>query len=281
MIWGVRYLQEARGLDYAAAVMRSASVPIGWIIGCPLLGFVSDRIGRRKPVIVAGAVVLLVCLAWVLYGPSGVFPAYCIGLVAGVASGAAMLPYTVIKEANPPAVSGTATGVINFLNFTFSALLGPVFGRAADHGQRRRGADDAGTLPDRIRPAVVRRRTRDRAHGAAPRDRSRRARAFGDGARCNDHWNRKSTSGCSRSRRPRADPTAVAHPVSRRRWPARWTPAQQGLIVPILVGPSAKIREVAEKSGIDLGNAQIVDAPHSHGAAARRWSWCVKARPRS
>ena len=39
-----------------------------------------------------------------------------------------MLPYTVIKEANPPGVSGTATGVVNFLNFTFSALLGPVFG---------------------------------------------------------------------------------------------------------------------------------------------------------
>jgi hypothetical protein len=25
-------------------------------------------------------------------------------------------------------MSGTATGVVNFLNFTFSALLGPVFG---------------------------------------------------------------------------------------------------------------------------------------------------------
>ena len=127
MTWGVRYLQEARGLDFTAAVMRSASVPIGWMIGCPLLGFVSDRIGRRKPVIAAGGVVLLVCLAWALYGRSDVLPAYSIGLVAGVASGAAMLPYTVIKEANPPAVSGTATGVINFLNFTFSALLGPVF----------------------------------------------------------------------------------------------------------------------------------------------------------
>jgi hypothetical protein len=38
-----------------------------------------------------------------------------------------MLPYTVIKEANPPELSGTSTGVVNFLNFTFSALLGPVF----------------------------------------------------------------------------------------------------------------------------------------------------------
>jgi MFS family permease len=129
MVWGVRYLQDARGFDYATAVLRSATVPLGWIIGCPLLGFISDRLGRRKPVIVAGAGVLFVCLAWILYGPADVFPPYLLGLTAGLASGAAMLPYTVIKEVNPPDVSGTATGVVNFLNFTFSALLGPVFAR--------------------------------------------------------------------------------------------------------------------------------------------------------
>jgi MFS family permease len=127
MVWGVRYLQEAHGFAYGEAVMRSAMVPLGWIIGCPLLGFVSDRIGRRKPVIIAGALVLLGCLAWILYGRAGVMPAYVTGLVAGLASGAAMLPYTVIKEANPPEYGGTATGVINFINFTLSALLGPFF----------------------------------------------------------------------------------------------------------------------------------------------------------
>jgi len=128
MIWGVRFLQEAHGYEYASAVIRSSTVPLGWIIGCPLLGLVSDRLGRRKPVILAGGLVLLGCLAWILYGPVNVLPPYLLGLVTGLASGAAMLPYTVIKEANPPEVSGTATGVVNFLNFTFSALLGPVFG---------------------------------------------------------------------------------------------------------------------------------------------------------
>ena len=128
MVWGVRFLQEARGLDYATAVMRSAAVPFGWIIGCPLLGWISDRIGRRKPVILGGGVVLGAALLWILYGPAGVLPPYVLALIAGIASGAAMLPYTVIKEANPPQMGGTATGVINFINFTFSALLGPVFG---------------------------------------------------------------------------------------------------------------------------------------------------------
>jgi MFS family permease len=136
MIWGVRYLQEAHGLDYVSAVMRSAAVPFGWIIGCPLLGFISDRLGRRKPVIIGGAVVLLACTAWILFGPANIFPPFTLALLAGIASGAAMLPYTVIKEANPAELSGTATGVVNFLNFTFSALLAPVFGwllqRASD-----------------------------------------------------------------------------------------------------------------------------------------------------
>src|SRR3954454_5194330 len=133
MIWGVRYLQDAPGFDYSSAVMRSAMVPVGWIIGCPLVGFISDRIGRRKPVIIGGAAVLMVCLAWILFGRVGVFPPYTIGLVAGVASGVAMLPYTVIKEANAPQFGGTATGVVNFLNFTFSALLGPVFAWVLHH----------------------------------------------------------------------------------------------------------------------------------------------------
>jgi MFS family permease len=141
MVWGVRYLQDARGFDYASAVLRSSSIPFGWIIGCPLLGFISDRIGRRKPVILGGGVVLLGCLAWILYGPADALPPYVLGLVAGIASGAAMLPYTVIKEANPPEMSGTSTGVVNFLNFTFSALLGPVFA-----GVLSRASGEASTL---------------------------------------------------------------------------------------------------------------------------------------
>jgi MFS family permease len=186
MVWGVRYLQEAHGFDYGEAVMRSATVPIGWIIGCPLLGFLSDRLGRRKPVIIAGGLVLLACLAWILYGPVGVLPPYLLGLVAGTASGAAMLPYTVIKEANPPKMSGTSTGVSNFINFTFSALLGPVF---------------AGLL--------------SRASGLAERDLAD-APSHGSHRRCRRHRRRASERRGRRAReRQRAHPEG--HAVRRRR----------------------------------------------------------------
>ena len=126
MVWGVRFIQEGFDLDFQTAVMRSAAVPFGWIIGCPLLGWLSDRIGRRKPVILGGAAALLVTMFLILYGPVRSFPPFALGLIMGIASGAAMLNYTVIKEANRPEFSGTATGVVNFINFSFSALLGPV-----------------------------------------------------------------------------------------------------------------------------------------------------------
>jgi MFS family permease len=129
MVWGVRFLEEAHDIPYSEAVFRSASVPFGWIIGCPLLGWISDKIGRRKPVIIVATIVLLLCMALILFGPREIFPPYLLGLVTGIASGSAMINYTVIKEANRPDLSGTATGVINFINFSMTALFGPIFAR--------------------------------------------------------------------------------------------------------------------------------------------------------
>ena len=64
-------------------------------------------------------------------------------------------------------------------------------------------------------------------------------------------------------------PAAVAHPCEETALAAAVEAAEKGLITPILVGPAARIREVARKSGIALGDTSIVDAPHSVAAAAK------------
>src|SRR5204863_6112462 len=64
-------------------------------------------------------------------------------------------------------------------------------------------------------------------------------------------------------------PTAVAHPCEATALSGAIDAAENGLIIPILVGPAAKIEEIAEQSGIRLGQARIVDAPHSHASAAK------------
>ena len=64
-------------------------------------------------------------------------------------------------------------------------------------------------------------------------------------------------------------PTAVAHPCESTALVAALEAAEKGLITPILVGPAGKIADVAKRSGITIGRTEIVDAPHSHGAAAK------------
>jgi phosphotransacetylase len=64
-------------------------------------------------------------------------------------------------------------------------------------------------------------------------------------------------------------PTAVAHPCEETALAGAMEAAEKGLITPILVGPAAKIREVAAAHQIALGNARIVDTPHSHASAAK------------
>ena len=66
-----------------------------------------------------------------------------------------------------------------------------------------------------------------------------------------------------------AVPTAVAHPCDDASLGAAVEAARAGLIAPILVGPADRIRAVARDAGLDVGAHEIVDAPHSHAAAAR------------
>ena len=64
-------------------------------------------------------------------------------------------------------------------------------------------------------------------------------------------------------------PTAVAHPCEATALSGAVEAAQRGLIRPLLVGPAARIREIAASEGIDLGDIEIVDVPHSHASAAK------------
>jgi phosphotransacetylase len=64
-------------------------------------------------------------------------------------------------------------------------------------------------------------------------------------------------------------PTAVAHPCEQTALDGALEAGAKGLIKPILVGPSAKIKEIAAKNHLDLGNTQIVDSAHSHASAAK------------
>jgi MFS family permease len=133
MIWGVASFQKDLQFSYHNAVLVASMVPLGWVFGCPLLGWLSDRIGRRKPVIMGSATVMILAGLQLALRPFPI-PPHVAMFIFGVASGAAMIPYSVIKEVNPDNAKGSATGGINFLVFAITAFLGPVYAKHIGKG---------------------------------------------------------------------------------------------------------------------------------------------------
>jgi MFS family permease len=109
-------------------VLRASMIAMGWVFGAPILGYIADHFGRRKPVIFGGIALMVACGLAILYLPGNSAPPYMLGFLLGFGSGAAMIPYSIIKEVNPDEVKGSATGAINFLVFTMSAFAAPLFG---------------------------------------------------------------------------------------------------------------------------------------------------------
>ena len=64
-------------------------------------------------------------------------------------------------------------------------------------------------------------------------------------------------------------PTAVAHPCDETSLRGALEAAEAGMIVPILVGPQEKIRNLAQSLGVDIKDVEIVDVPHSQAAAEK------------
>ena len=133
MIWGVASFQKDLQFTYHNAVVIASMVPLGWVFGCPLLGWLSDRIGKRKPVIIGSAAFMILAACQIAFKPLPI-PAHVAMFLFGVGSGAAMIPYSVIKEVNPDSVKGSATGGINFLVFGITAFLGPVYANHVGKG---------------------------------------------------------------------------------------------------------------------------------------------------
>jgi MFS family permease len=125
LVWATAFLHDGQHISMADAASDAFMVPVGWVIGCPLLGYISDRIGRRKPVLIGGALVMLAAGLSAIYVPEATLPRYSVPLILGIASGAAMIPFSMMKEANPPQVKGTAAGVMNFLVFLTTGVVSP------------------------------------------------------------------------------------------------------------------------------------------------------------
>jgi predicted MFS family arabinose efflux permease len=134
-LWATPYLMRIHELDRVAAANHLSLYFGGFAVGCLAIGTLSDRLGRRKPVLIGAG--LVYCALWLLWlsalrMPIGV--SYALFGLMGIATASFSLTWACAKEVNPPHLSGMSTSVTNMGGFLAGALLQPTVGLVMDLG---------------------------------------------------------------------------------------------------------------------------------------------------
>ena len=121
-LWGVPFLTTHHGLSASGAASLTTTMLVSWALASPLIGRLSDRIGRRKPLFIAGSLAATICWLLVVFltGLSPLILTF-LYIATGLTSASFITCFAHAKESVPLNLSGTATGVINM-----GIMLGPM-----------------------------------------------------------------------------------------------------------------------------------------------------------
>ncbi len=132
-LWATPFLTQAKGMTRAVAANHVSLYFVGFALGCVIIGALSDRLGRRKPVLIVSSHLYL--LFWLVLLSGWVLPlsaSYCLYTLMGLVTASFTLTWACAKEVNAPAFSGISTSVTNMAGFLSGAVLQPLVGWVMD-----------------------------------------------------------------------------------------------------------------------------------------------------
>ncbi len=134
-VWGVPYFMQVYGMPRLEASGYMVAIVAGNMVGGPLVGFLSDKLGyRRWPYCGAAAMFLAVWLTLTLWngGRPPVWALYPLVFAIGVGLSGVTISVACVREVNPPQMAGIAAGFANSGPFIGAALMQPLFGWVLD-----------------------------------------------------------------------------------------------------------------------------------------------------
>ncbi len=132
-LWGVTYFEHVHRLTSSQAAWANALIFIGWAIGGPIVGWLSDRLGRRKPLMYFSALSgCLLFLTIIVFAPLPAWMIYSLMLLYGMTNSGLVLAYAVATEIHPRQHVGTSIAFTNMASVIIGAALQPLIGYALD-----------------------------------------------------------------------------------------------------------------------------------------------------
>lgn len=126
---GPAFLQYGRGLSDHAAAFATGLIFIGWGIGGPVTGYISDKVGRRKPVMVISALAGIILTTILVFFPKiSTLQTYIVLFVYGMTNTGVAISYAVSTELHPRNIVGTSLAFTNMISIFVGALMQPIIG---------------------------------------------------------------------------------------------------------------------------------------------------------
>jgi sugar phosphate permease len=135
-LWAVPFLTRGHGMSLDDATTHTSLMLAAFALGAWLIGSLSDRLGRRRAVILATAAAYVLCwlpLVFLSTLPAGF--SHLLFILLGLSASSFTLTWAAAKEINRPALSGMATSVVNVGGFLGAAILQPLVGWAIGQAQ--------------------------------------------------------------------------------------------------------------------------------------------------
>lgn len=132
-LWGVPYLMFKMHVSKAIAANYVSLVFVGWAVASPLWGVLSNKLARRKPPMLIGALGALICSILFIYAPieTGLMT-QSIMFLFGVFSAGFLPAFAMAKELCNQRYVATGLGFMNMMNMVGIALIQPIVGFILD-----------------------------------------------------------------------------------------------------------------------------------------------------
>jgi MFS family permease len=131
--WGVRYLENAQSFTPTQAAFGNSLVFLGFTIGAPLFGWLSDKLATRRLLLLYGSVFTFILSLLIFYSPNLTFwQMNLLLLLWGFAYSVQTLVFTVSRELSPTHSAGTAIAVMNMIVMLGGMLFQPLIGVILD-----------------------------------------------------------------------------------------------------------------------------------------------------
>jgi MFS family permease len=132
-LWGVPWFAAVKDMPRSEAAPLLSTVFVGWLIGAPLMGWLSDKLQRRVLLLVCGTLISTLTIVGVLYVPDlSVRTIAALLFVGGIGGSVMILTFAAGRDHNPEYARGAALGIINTCVVASGALLQPLIGALLD-----------------------------------------------------------------------------------------------------------------------------------------------------